>query len=104
MQTEKCQLLLGILHFSVLILEFAIRRWASGIPYCVWCTVLRIFISPAEGRERLPIRILDESGLLACAAYVDLNPIRAALAETLEASEYTSVQRRFTRGHELANY
>ena len=40
------------------------------------------------------VRILDEESLLACAAYVDLNPIRAALAETLEASDYTSVQRR----------
>ncbi|MCA9180020.1 MAG: hypothetical protein KDA51_01170 [Planctomycetales bacterium] len=46
-----------------------------------------------EGRFR-SIRILDESGLLACAAYVDLNPIRAALAETLEESDYTSAQRR----------
>ena len=33
------------------------------------------------------VRILDEETLLACAAYVDLNPIRAALAETLEASD-----------------
>ena len=41
------------------------------------------------------VRILDEETLLACAAYVDLNPIRAALAETLEQSDYTSVQRRF---------
>jgi hypothetical protein len=40
------------------------------------------------------VRILDEETLLACAAYVDLNPIRAAMAETLEASEFTSVQRR----------
>jgi hypothetical protein len=40
------------------------------------------------------VRILDEETLLACAAYVDLNPIRAALAETLETSDYTSVQRR----------
>jgi hypothetical protein len=32
--------------------------------------------------------------LLACAAYVDLNPIRAAMAETLEQSDFTSVQRR----------
>ncbi|MEO8271461.1 MAG: hypothetical protein ABI557_17190 [Aureliella sp.] len=46
-----------------------------------------------EGRFRA-IRILDESGLLACAAYVDLNPIRAALAETLEESDHTSAQRR----------
>ena len=46
-----------------------------------------------EGRFRA-IRILDESDLLDCAAYVDLNPIRAALAETLEVSDYTSAQRR----------
>ena len=46
-----------------------------------------------QGRFRA-VRILDEETLLACAAYVDLNPIRAAMAETLEASDYTSVQRR----------
>jgi len=46
-----------------------------------------------QGRYRA-VRILDEESLLACAAYVDLNPIRAALAETLESSQYTSVQRR----------
>lgn len=40
------------------------------------------------------VRLLDEESLLACAAYVDLNPIRAALAETLEESDFTSVQRR----------
>ncbi len=40
------------------------------------------------------VRILDEASLLACAAYVDLNPIRAAMAESLEDSEFTSVQRR----------
>ena len=40
------------------------------------------------------MRICDETALLACAAYVDLNPIRAALAETLEGSDYTSIQRR----------
>ena len=40
------------------------------------------------------VRLLAEAALLACAAYVDLNPIRAAIAETLERSDYTSVQRR----------
>ena len=40
------------------------------------------------------VRILDEESLLAGVAYVDLNPIRADFAETLEASDYTSVQRR----------
>jgi len=32
--------------------------------------------------------------VLACLAYVDLNPVRAAIAETPEDSDYTSVQRR----------
>ena len=32
----------------------------------------------------------------ACAAYVDLNPIRAALVEMLEESNYTSTQRRIS--------
>lgn len=40
------------------------------------------------------VRLLDETAVLACAAYVDLNPIRAAICETLEASDYTSVQKR----------
>jgi len=42
-----------------------------------------------EGRFKAQ-RITDEAGLLACAMYVDLNPIRAALAESLEAAEHTS--------------
>jgi REP element-mobilizing transposase RayT len=46
-----------------------------------------------QGRFRA-VRICDEASLLACAAYVDLNPIRAALAETLETSDFTSIQRR----------
>lgn len=40
------------------------------------------------------VRLLDEASLLACAAYVDLNPIRAAMAQTLEGSDFTSVQKR----------
>jgi hypothetical protein len=35
-------------------------------------------------------RILDEAGLLACSLYIDLNPIRARLAETPETSWFTS--------------
>jgi hypothetical protein len=40
------------------------------------------------------VRLIDEETILACSAYVDLNPIRAGLAPTLEASDHTSVQRR----------
>ncbi|HEY0981525.1 transposase [Schlesneria sp.] len=40
------------------------------------------------------VRLLDEAALVACAAYVDLNPIRATMADQLETSDYTSVQRR----------
>ncbi|WDQ17188.1 hypothetical protein [Rhodopirellula sp. P2] len=39
-------------------------------------------------------RLVDEASLLACSAYVDLNLIRAAMAQTLETSDHTSVQRR----------
>ena len=38
--------------------------------------------------------LLDETAIAACLAYVDLNPIRAAVAQTPETSEFTSLQDR----------
>ena len=46
-----------------------------------------------EGRFK-SIRLLDEEALLQCAIYVDLNEIRAGVAETPETSSHSSVHTR----------
>ena len=81
----------------------AIRSRLSDISW--WMRLLCQYIAQRANREDgetgkffqarfRAVRILDEQALFACAAYVDLNPIRAALAKTLEQSDFTSVQRR----------
>ncbi|WP_444912597.1 transposase [Microbulbifer sp. PAAF003] len=52
-----------------------------------------------EGRFKSQA-LLDECALAACLAYVDLNPVRAAIAETPEASDHTSIQQRIRAARE----
>jgi len=49
-----------------------------------------------EGRYKSQA-LLDEQAVIAAMAYVDLNPIRAGIAETPEESDFTSIQQRLGR-------
>ncbi|TVS07731.1 MAG: hypothetical protein EA424_29445 [Planctomycetaceae bacterium] len=57
-----------------------------------------------EGRFKAQ-RIVDEAGLLACAMYVDLNPVRAALADSPDQAVHTSAYDRIQaeRGEQIAS-
>jgi len=79
-----------------------VRRRLSDISW--WMRLLCQHIAQRANREEggglgkfwqsrfKAIRILDEATLLACSAYVDLNPIRAAMAQSLEDSQHTSAK------------
>ncbi len=81
-RVEVCRNRLGNLSWYMRCLNEPIARRANREDKCsgrFW-----------EGRFKCQ-RLEDEGAVLACMAYVDLNPVRAGLAEVPEASEFTGI-------------
>lgn len=83
---------LGSLSWFMRFLNESIARAANAEDRCTgrfW-----------EGRYKCQA-LLDDAAVAACMAYVDLNPIRAGVADDLAGSDFTTIQRRLRA---LGNY
>ena len=91
LDSEKVSLLrerLGSLSWFMRFMNEPIARMANREDRCkgrFW-----------EGRFK-SIALLDEAAVVACMAYVDLNPVRAKITQQVESAPYTSVRRRTER-------
>ena len=57
----------------------------TGEPAAIRLNVDRPILRPdRQDLAHVTVEIVDEAGLLACSMYVDLNPVRAAMAESPE--------------------
>jgi REP element-mobilizing transposase RayT len=82
---QRCRERLGSLSWFMRCINYSIACRANKEDQCkghFW-----------EGRFK-SIALLDESAVLACMVYVDLNPVRARIARHFAEGEYTSIKRR----------